>query len=41
MKENEFEDKIYAFGYKMSEDESYKIIEEIEEVIKNKNSNIL
>ena len=34
VKENEFEDKIYAFGYKMSEDESYKIIEEIEEVIK-------
>ena len=34
VKESEFEDKIYAFGYKMSEDESYKIIEEIEEVIK-------
>ena len=30
VKESEFEDKIYAFGYKMSEDESYKIIEEIE-----------
>ena len=40
VKESEFEDKIYAFGYKMSEYESYKIIEEIEEVIKNKNSNI-
>ena len=34
VKESEFEDKIYAFGYKMSEDESYKIIEEIKEVIK-------
>ena len=34
VKESEFEDKIYAFGYKMSEDESYKIIEEIEEIIK-------
>ena len=36
VKESEFEDKIYAFGYKMSEHESYKIIEEIEEVIKDK-----
>lgn len=36
VKESEFEDKIYAFGYKMSEDESYKIIEKIEEVIKHK-----
>ena len=34
VKESEFEDKIYAFGYKMSEQESYKIIEEIKEVIK-------
>ena len=34
VKESEFEDKIYAFGYKMSEHESYKIIEEIKEVIK-------
>ena len=41
VKESEFEDKIYAFGYKMSEYESYKIIEEIKEVTKNKNSNIL
>ena len=41
VRESEFEDKIYAFGYKMSEYESYKIIEEIKEVTKNKNSNIL
>ena len=39
VKESEFEDKIYAFGYKMSEYESYKIIEEIEDVIKDKKSN--
>ena len=36
VKENEFEDKIYAFGYKMSEYESCKIIEEVEDVIKVK-----
>ena len=36
VKESEFEDKIYAFGYKMSEYESYKIIEEVEDVIKVK-----
>ena len=36
MKENEFEDKIYAFGYKLSEYESAEIIEEIEEHIKVK-----
>ena len=39
VKESEFEDKIYAFGYKMSEYESYKIIEEIEDFIESKNSN--
>ena len=39
VKESEFEDKIYAFGYKMSEYESYKIIEEIEDFIKDKKSN--
>ena len=39
VKESEFEDKIYAFGYKMSEYESYKIIEEIEDFIEGKNSN--
>ena len=36
VKDSEFEDKIYAFGYKMSEYESYKIIEEVEDVIKVK-----
>ena len=36
VKESEFEDKIYAFGYKMSEYESYNIIEEIEDFIKDK-----
>ena len=36
VKESEFEDKIYAFGYKMSEYESCKIIEEVEDVIKVK-----
>ena len=36
VKESEFEDKIYAFGYKMSEYESCKIIEEIEDFIKDK-----
>ena len=36
VKENEFEDKIYAFGYKLSEQESTEIIEEIEEYIKVK-----
>ena len=39
VKESEFEDKIYAFGYKMSEYESCKIIEEIEDFIKDKKSN--
>ena len=39
VKESEFEDKIYAFGYKMSEYESYNIIEEIEDFIESKNSN--
>ena len=37
VKENEFEDKIYAFGYKLSEHESAEIINEIEEYIKVKN----
>ena len=37
VKENEFEDKMYAFGYKLSEHESAKIINEIEEYIKVKN----
>ena len=41
VKESEFEDKIYAFGYKLSEYESTEIVEEIEEFIKDKNSNIL
>ena len=36
VKDSEFEDKIYAFGYKMSEYENYKIIEEVEDVIKVK-----
>ena len=34
VKENEFEDKIYAFGYKLSEHESAEITNEIEELIK-------
>ena len=37
VKENEFEDKIYAFGYKLSEHESAEITNEIEEYIKVKN----
>ena len=37
VKENEFEDKMYAFGYKLSEHESAEIINEIEEYIKVKN----
>ena len=37
VKENEFEDKIYAFGYKLSEHESAEIIEEIIENIKVEN----
>ena len=37
VKENEFEDKIYAFCYKLSEHESTEIIEEIEEHIKVEN----
>ena len=37
VKENEFEDKIYAFGYKLSEHESAEIIEEIIEHIKVEN----
>ena len=41
VKESEFEDKIYAFGYKLSEYESTEIVKEIEEFIKDKNSNIL
>ena len=36
VKENEFEDKMYAFGYKLSEHESAEIIEEIEGYIKVK-----
>ena len=36
VKENEFEDKIYAFGYKLSEHESAEITNEIEEHIKVK-----
>ena len=37
VKENEFEDKIYAFGYKLSEHESAEILEEIIEHIKVEN----
>ena len=37
VKENEFEDKVYAFGYKLSEHESAEIIEEIIEHIKVEN----
>ena len=37
VKENEFEDKIYAFGYKLSEHEIAEIIEEIIEHIKVEN----
>ena len=37
VKENEFEDKMYAFGYKLSEHESAEIINEIEEYIKVEN----
>ena len=37
VKENEFEDKIYAFGYKLSEHESAEITNEIEEHIKVEN----
>jgi len=37
VKENEFEDKMYAFGYKLSEHESAEITNEIEEYIKVKN----
>ena len=36
VKENEFEDKIYAFGYKLSEHEIAEITNEIEEHIKVK-----
>jgi len=32
VKENEFEDKMYAFGYKLSEHESAEITNEIEDV---------
>ena len=39
VKENEFEDKIYAFGYKLSEHESTEITNEIEEHIKVKYEN--
>ena len=39
VKENEFEDKIYAFGYKLNEHESAEIVEEIEEHIKVKYEN--
>ena len=39
VKENEFEDKIYAFGYKLSEHESAEITNEIEEHIKVKYEN--
>ena len=41
VKKSEFEDKIYAFGYKLSEYESTEIVKEIEEFIEDKNSNIL
>ena len=34
VKENEFEDKIYAFGYKLNEHEIAEITNEIEEHIK-------
>ena len=37
VKENEFEDKIYAFGYKLSEHEIAEITNEIEEHIKVEN----
>ena len=37
VKENEFEDKMYAFGYKLSEHESAEITNEIEEYIKVEN----
>ena len=37
VKENEFEDKIYAFRYKLSEHESVEITNEIEEYIKVEN----
>ena len=37
VKENEFEDKVYAFGYKLSEQESTEITNEIEEYIKVEN----
>ena len=37
VKENEFEDKMYAFGYKLSEQESTEITNEIEEHIKVEN----
>ena len=37
VKENEFEDKIYAFGYKLIEHESVEITNEIEEYIKVEN----
>ena len=37
VKKNEFEDKIYAFGYKLSEEESTEITNEIEEHIKVEN----
>ena len=33
-KYNEFEDKIYTFGYKLSEYEFYKILEDIENIIR-------
>ena len=33
VKDSEFEDKIYTFGYKLSEYEFYKILEDIENII--------
>ena len=38
VKDSKYEDKIYAFGYKMNEYETFKLIEEIESVLMNKKS---
>ena len=40
VKNTEFEDKIYAFGYKVKEEECQEILEKLKNVIKVKKSNI-
>jgi len=40
VKNTEFEDKIYAFGYKVKEEECQEILKKLKNVIKVKKSNI-